>query len=83
MMKNVYGGYVECGGKFKDSDKEWTNYNILVADYRPGGKPVKAKVLKAASSLKDTLSTLPIGCVVELTFDFYQRVIGINVCKGV
>lgn len=83
MKKNIYGGYIECGGKFKDSDKQWSNYNILVADFRPDGKPMKAQVVKAASSLKSTLSTLPIGCVVELSYDYYQRVIGITVCKDV
>lgn len=83
MKKNVYGGYVECAGKFKDSNKEWSNYNLLVADYHPGGKPMKAYVVKASSSLKSVLSNLPIGCVVELSYDYYQRVTGINVCKNV
>lgn len=83
MKKVIYGGYVECGGTFKDSNKEWSNYNILVGEYYPSRKPMKAQVLKAVSSLKDTLSTLPIGCVVELTYDYYQRVVGINVCKNV
>lgn len=83
MKKVIYGGYIECGGTFKDSSKEWSNYNLLIAEYHPSRKPMKAIIVKAASSLKDTLRTLPIGCVVELTFDYYQRVIGINVCKNV
>ena len=39
MKKVIYGGYIECGGKFKDSDKQWSNYNLLIAEYHPSHKP--------------------------------------------
>lgn len=83
MKKSIYGGFIECGGTFKDSGKQWSNCNVLIADYHSGGKPMKAQVVKAASSMVDTLYAIPVGSIVELSYDYYQRIIGINVVKDV
>ena len=79
MKKYIYGGYIACSGTFKDSAKAWSNYNILVADYFPGRPPAKAQIIKGASSLSVVLDSIPVGAVVELSFDYYQRITGINV----
>ena len=80
----IYGGYLLTGGKLDDGTP-WQGINLLFGEIPQNAEePLSGMIGKArrTDSMMQTLSTLPIGCPVEVVCDLRGKVTGINVVKA-
>lgn len=79
----IYGGYLLTGGKLDDGTP-WKGINLLFGEVRKeGDEPLTGMIGKARRSdeLLQVLSTLPIGCPVDVLCDLRGKVTQISVVK--